>query len=109
MNQASIGTAVSEFQMRAAAAATHGLITGTFFDICKFKSIAVVLRLEGTLAGPDYDALRALHCVHYVDMGDRLSADVKKKVLEWFGMAQAGNGCTPALPVLDAPANGGGS
>jgi len=72
----------TEFHQRSAAVALVNLFSKTHFDICALQSIAKVLGKEARCAGRDFDALRAVHCVDWADMGTDLARMVKEKTLE---------------------------
>lgn len=75
---------LSEFQQRAAGAALEKLLTGDYFDITGLRKIAALTGSE--LRGRDYEALEALHCVHYAKMDRMLATQVREKCLELLGL-----------------------
>jgi hypothetical protein len=77
---------LTEFQQRAAAVATVKMLSGKSFSICDLDSIAKTVGRESALAGRDYSALRAVHCVDWADMGPDLSRMVREKCLEMLGL-----------------------
>lgn len=62
-------TDMSEFQQRACAVAVAKMFRTKHFNICDLDAIARTMRRETALAGRDYNALQALHCVNWADMG----------------------------------------
>lgn len=97
---------ISEFQRRAAAAATTKMLTGKHFSICDLDAIAVTIGRKSALAGQDYAALRAVHCMDWADMGPDLARMVREKCLELLGLPpqviEAEDG--PTAQQQDAPA-----
>lgn len=79
---------MTEFQQRAAAVALVKMLNGKSFSICDLDSIAKTMGREASLAGKDYAALRALHCVDWADMGPDLTRMVGEKCLELLGLPQ---------------------
>lgn len=71
---------LTEFQKLAAIAALTKALTGSYFSISDFDAIAKLLGV--TVGGPDYQALRTLHCVNYGDMGADLARQVRDKCCE---------------------------
>ena len=76
----------TEFQQRAAALAIVKMLNHKHFDICTLDSIAKTLDVKGNMAGRDYDALRAVHCIDYADMGPELANMVRQKAVELLGI-----------------------
>lgn len=69
------------FQKRACAVSLHNmLVVKNYFDITALDSIARALGLK--LGGPDYAALRTLHCVDWGQMPDELRTTVHLKCFE---------------------------
>lgn len=64
---------LTEFQQRAAAAATTKMLTGKHLSICDLDAIAATIGRKQALAGQDYAALRAVHCMDWADMGPDLA------------------------------------
>lgn len=79
---------MTEFQQRAAAVALVKMLNGKSFSICDLDSIAKTMGREASLAGKDYAALRALHCIDWADMGPDLTRMVGEKCLELLGLPQ---------------------
>lgn len=77
---------VTEFQGRAASVATVKMFMGQHFSICDLDAIAKTVGRQGFLAGRDYDALRALHCINWADMGPELTQMVRQKCLDLLGL-----------------------
>lgn len=75
---------LTEFQQRSAGAALEKLLTGDYFDITGLQKIASLTGVE--LRGMDYEALKALHCVHYSKMDRVLATMVREKCLELLGL-----------------------
>lgn len=80
---------LSEFQQRAASVAVRKLFKASHFSICDLDAIGKVLGVTHQLCGPDYDALRALHCVEWGDMGPRLAQLARDKCLLLLGVNAA--------------------
>lgn len=74
--------AVSDFQAKACVVALQKMFNSNYFDICTLNAVADTLGRRALLCGRDYEALRALHCVHWSDMGRDMSRSVKEKCLE---------------------------
>ena len=77
---------LTEFQQRACAVAVVKMLNGRAFSICDLDSIAKTMGREAALAGRDYAALRAVHCVDWADMGADLTRMVREKCLELLGL-----------------------
>jgi hypothetical protein len=80
---------MTEFQQRAVAVATIKMLSGKHFSICDLDAIAKTMGVEQQLAGRDYQALRALHCIDWADMGRDLTRQVREKCLELLGLPPA--------------------
>jgi hypothetical protein len=81
-----VNTQITEFQQRAASAAVVKMLGGKHFSICDLDSIAKTIGGESALAGKDYAALKAVHCMDWADMGPDLTRMVKEKCLELLGL-----------------------
>lgn len=69
------------FQKQACVVSLHNmLVVKNHFDICALDKIASVLGVK--LGGPDYAALRTLHCVDWGQMPDELRTTVRIKCFE---------------------------
>lgn len=77
---------LTEFQERAAAAATVKMLGGKNFSICDLDAIAKTIGRECALAGRDYAALRSVHCMDWADMGPDLARLTREKCLELLGL-----------------------
>jgi hypothetical protein len=77
---------LTEFQQKAAAAALARLFEHDYFDITGLRKIADLTGAKHRLAGKDFEALEALHCVHYSKMGRGLAEQVRAKCLELLGL-----------------------
>lgn len=80
---------MTEFQQRACAVAVVKMLGGTSFSICDLDRIAATMDMKSAMSGRDYDALHALHCVSWGDMGPELAAMVREKCFELLGLPQA--------------------
>jgi hypothetical protein len=78
---------LSEFQQRAAAVAVTKLLTGRYFSVSDLDAIAQTIGRKSEMVGPDYAALRALHCVDWADMGPELARLTREKCLELLGLS----------------------
>jgi hypothetical protein len=97
---------LTEFQQRAAAVATVKMLSGKGFSICDLDAIAKTVGRESALAGRDYAALRAVHCVDWADMGPDLSRMVREKCLDLLGLPpQTIDIITPEKPQHREPAH----
>ncbi|MGM3410597.1 hypothetical protein [Ralstonia holmesii] len=94
---------MTEFQQRAAAAAVTKMLTGKHFSICDLDSIAETMGRKSALAGQDYAALRAVHCMHWADMGPDLSRMVREKSLELLGLPPRVIEADPEAPKHEEP------
>lgn len=73
---------MNEFHTAAAKAALKKMFEDTHFSIC---TIDKLLKLTGCIPDKkDYQALNALHCVHYSDMDKDLRQMVYLKSLQMF-------------------------
>lgn len=75
-------TKLTEFQQRAATIGVIKMLNGQRFSICDLDSLAASLGKKHRCSGPDYNALRNVHCVEWGDMGAELSRMVKDKCFE---------------------------
>lgn len=82
-------TDLSEFQQRACAAGVVKMLSGTSFSICDLDALAKAMGRKSALAGQDYEALRAVHCVAWSDMGPELTTMVREKCFELLGLPAA--------------------
>lgn len=83
-----MSTELTSFQLASANVALRVALAKDTFYITDFRDVAKVLGIDLT-EGPDLDALRALHCVKYRDMGQELAIEVKKKALQMLGVEMA--------------------
>ena len=90
-------TDLTEFQQRACAVAVVKMLNGRYFSITDLQAIGKTMGRESHLTGRDYEALRALHCVEWGDMGPDLARMTREKCLELLGLpAQIIDAVTPA-------------
>lgn len=75
---------LTEFQQRAVVAALEKLFTGIYFDVTTLRKIADLTGAQ--LRGKDFEALEAMHCVHYSKMDKELQLQVREKCLELLGL-----------------------
>ena len=79
-------TNLSDFQKAAVELSLKRLLlTERSFSITTFDYLAKTLEISDIPAS-DYQSLRVLHCVDYVDMGAPMVKLVKQKVLEVLGL-----------------------
>ena len=74
---------MNEFQIMAAKTTLKNMFDGKrYFDIC---TVDKLLKLTGCIPNAkDYQALSALHCVHWMDMEPELRQMVMLKTLQMF-------------------------
>jgi len=73
---------MNEFHRRAAIISLKTMFASNHFSICTIDNI---IKLTGCLPDPrDYQALRALHCVNWIDMGAEMRNLVMMKVGQIF-------------------------
>lgn len=77
---------LTEFQAQALTLSISKMFQGTYFDICTFDHALKMLNRQNSLPAKDYQALRALHCVHWTDMGPEMARNTQIMVLETLGM-----------------------
>ncbi len=77
---------LTEFQQRAASVAIVKMLGGKHFSICDLDAIAKTMGQTSAMAGRDYAALQAVHCVDWADMGSDLARMVREKSLELLGV-----------------------
>lgn len=78
---------LTEFQQRACAAAMVKILTGSkHFNVCDLDAIAETMGRKSALAGRDYAALRAVHCMDWANMGPDLARQVREKCFELLGL-----------------------
>jgi hypothetical protein len=77
---------LTEFQQRACAVAVVKMLGGRHFSICDLDAIAETMGRKSYMAGKDYSALRAVHCVDWADMGTELTRLTREKCLELLGL-----------------------
>lgn len=80
---------LTEFQQRACAMGVVKMLNGKNFSICDLDALAKTMGREQMMAGKDYAALRAVHCVDWADMGAELAGMVREKCFELLGLPQA--------------------
>ena len=80
---------LTEFQQRACAMGVVKMLNGKNFSICDLDALAKTIGREQMMAGKDYAALRAVHCVDLADMGPELAGMVREKCFELLGLPQA--------------------
>lgn len=80
---------LTEFQQRACAVGVVKMLNGKSFSICDLDALAKTMGREQAMAGKDYGALRALHCVDWADMGPELTTMVREKCFDLLGLPQA--------------------
>ena len=83
-----VGRNLTEFQQRACALTVVKMLQGTTFSICDLDTLAKTMGREQYMAGPDYMALRGIHCVPWADMGPDLARLTREKCLELLGLPQ---------------------
>lgn len=69
---------LTEFQQRAAAMGLLKMLNGKHFSICDLDNLAASVGKKHKCSGPDYLALRNVHCVDWGDTGPELSRMVKE-------------------------------
>ena len=79
---------LTEFQQRACAMGVVKMLNGKNFSICDLDALAKTMGREQMMAGKDYAALRAVHCVDWADMGAELAGMVREKCFELLGLPQ---------------------
>ncbi len=74
---------MNEFQREAAITALKVMFESTYFDIC---TVDKCIKLSGCVPPDrkDYQALHALHCVHFSDMSRNLRNMVLAKTMQIF-------------------------
>ncbi len=79
---------ISEFQQAAASAALVKMFASNRFDICTLDSIAETIGRKNLCAGPDYTALRAIHCMNWAEMGPDLAQMARQTCLRLLGVPE---------------------
>ena len=97
-------TEMTEFQQRASAIAVKKMLQGRYFSVCDLDAIAKTMGRESELAGRDYAALRAVHCVEWADMGPDLARMTREKCLELLGLSGLTISITPDREAEKPPA-----
>ena len=80
---------LTEFQQRACSIGVVKMLSGTSFSICDLDALGKAMGRQQSMAGRDYEALRAVHCVAWADMGPELTTMVREKCFELLGLSQA--------------------
>lgn len=75
---------LTEFQAQAANIALKMIMTSHHFSICDFDSLAKSIGAQ--VGGPDYNALRNLHCVDWADMPEPMRRMAREKIVELLGL-----------------------
>jgi hypothetical protein len=75
---------LNSFQAESAAIALKKLLYGNHFSICDFDKLAKLLEVE--VGGKDYEALQAIHCVHWADMPEHYRQAVRDTVVRLLGV-----------------------
>ena len=81
---------LSEFQQLACATGLIKMLRAKHFSICDLDSLGEAMGRKAAMAGRDYAALRTLHCIDWVDMGEPLARMTKEKCLELLGVTDPG-------------------
>ena len=76
---------LSDFQKQATALGLKKLLNHSYFDICRLDTLSELVGVK--LSGPDYQALRLLHCVAWGDMSPVLRQQTKEKCLELLNLS----------------------
>lgn len=97
-------TPTTDFQAAAASAALVRMFTEKYFNICKLDAIAATIGRKQHLAGRDYEALRALHCMDWADMGTDLAHQTRAVCCQILGIPESHAGVTepPAAHPMKA-------
>lgn len=80
---------LTEFQQCACAMGVIKMFSGKSFSICDLDALAKTMGRESHMAGKDYSALRAVHCVDWADMGPELASMVTEKCFELLGLPKS--------------------
>jgi PRTRC genetic system protein C len=81
-------TDLTAFQLGAAAVALRKALYGSnHFSICDVDSLAKLL--DRSVGGKDYQALHAMHCVHWGDMPPGMADEVRRKVVELLALPES--------------------
>lgn len=76
---------LTEFQIQAAVVALRKALYGqNHFSICDVDNLAKLL--DRDVGGKDYQALHAMHCVHWGAMPPGMADIVRRKVVELLGL-----------------------
>lgn len=94
---------ISDFEKKAVLIALDKLFNDQkYFDICTVDKVAKILGVERVVEYNQtvYNALHALHCVHYSSMGPAMAREVKIKTLEVLGLtAETLHDLAPVMEV----------
>ncbi len=80
---------ITDFQALAASAAIFRMFREKHFSICKLDAIAATIDRKQHLAGRDYEALRALHCMDWADMGTDLAHQTRAVCCQILGIPES--------------------
>jgi hypothetical protein len=75
---------LTEFQAQAANMALKKTLSGRHFSICDFDALAKSIGVQ--VGGPDYNALRNLHCVDWAEMSPPMRQMAQEKIVELLGL-----------------------
>jgi hypothetical protein len=91
---------ITDFQAAAASAAVLRMFREKHFSICTLDAVAATVGRKEHLAGRDYEALRAVHCMDWADMGPDLSTQVVAVCCRMLGIPedQVAKAAEPHVP-----------
>lgn len=75
---------LTQFQAQAASIALHKLLYGDTFYISDLDGLAKLLGVQ--TGGPDYQALRGLHCMKWAELPEPLRTQAREKAVELLGL-----------------------
>lgn len=82
-------TELTEFQARAATIGLRKVLGKRYFSVCEFDDLAKLVGRAHALSGPDYQALKVLHCVDWGDMGEVLATQTRQTCMRILGIDPA--------------------
>jgi len=77
---------ITDFQALAASAGVLRMFREKHFSICTLDAVAAAIGRKEHLAGRDYEALRAVHCMDWADMGPDLARQVREVCCRMLGI-----------------------
>lgn len=77
---------LTDFQKAAIVLSLKKMFQGNHFDITVVREAGEILGVTYKMGGPDFNALRLMHCINWGTMGAAMSKEVQRKTLDILGI-----------------------